>query len=72
VRVFYPNASTYHSVSLTSAYKHHEDAKKREYGNHVREVGHGIFTPLVCTSTSGMGWDATVFYKRLANLLATH
>ena len=32
VRVFYPNALSYHYFSLTSAYKHHEDAKKREYG----------------------------------------
>ena len=75
VKVFYPNASSYRSLSLASAYKHHEDAKKREYGQCVREVEHGVkgvFTPLVCTSTDGMGQEATVFYKRLADLLATH
>ena len=32
VRVFYPNASSYCSLSLSSVYKHHEDVKKREYG----------------------------------------
>ena len=31
-RVFYPNASSYRSLSLASAYKRHEDAKKRKYG----------------------------------------
>ena len=72
VRVFYPNASSYRSVSLASAYKRHEDANKREYGHRVREVEHGVFTPLVFTSTGGMGREATVFYKRLADLLATH
>ena len=29
VRVFYPNASSYHSLSLTSVYKCHEDAKSK-------------------------------------------
>ena len=33
---------------------------------------HGVFTPLVFTSTGGMGREATVFYYRLADLLATH
>ena len=33
VRVFYPNASSYRFLSLKSAYKRHEDAKKREYGH---------------------------------------
>ena len=72
VRVFYPNASSYRSLGLASAYKRHEDAKKCEYDQCVREVEHGVFTPLVCTSTGGVGWEATVFYKRLADLLATH
>ena len=74
VRVFYPNASSYYSLSLASAYKRHEDAKKHEYGQRVREVEleHGVFTPLVCTSTGGTGQEATVFYKRLADLLATY
>ena len=62
VCVFYPHASSYRSLSLSSAYKHHEDAKKREYGNRVREVEHSVFRvndilsdsmhirTLVCTS----------------------
>ena len=33
---------------------------------------HGVFTPLVFTSTGGMGREATVFYRRLADLFATH
>ena len=72
VRVFYPNASSYRSLNLKSAYKHHEDAKKREYGHRVRDIEHGVFIPLVFSSTGGMGCKATVFYRRLANLLATH
>ena len=61
VRVFYPNAFSYRTLSLSSTYKRHEDidAKKHEYGNRVREVEHGVFTPLVFTSTGGMGREAT-------------
>ena len=71
VHVFYSNASSYCTLSLSYAYKRHEDAKKHEYGNQVREVEHGVFTPLVFTSTGGMVWEVTTFYKCLAGLLAT-
>ena len=44
--------------------------KKREYGDRVREVELASFTPLVFSTTGGMGKEATVFYRRLADLLA--
>ena len=44
--------------------------KKREYGNRVWEVEPASFTPLVFSTTGGMGREGTVFYRRLANLLA--
>ena len=47
VRVFHPNASSYRSMSLQRAFRRHEQAKKREYGERVHEVEHGVFTPLV-------------------------
>ena len=49
-----------------------QDTKKREYGHWVREVEHGVFIPLMFTSTGSMGREATIFYKHLADLLATH
>ena len=67
-----PNASSYCSLSLKSAYKCHEDAKKCIYGHRVRDIEHDVFTPLIFTSTGGMGCEATVFYRHLADLLATH
>ena len=44
--------------------------KKREYSARVREIEHGSFTPLVFSSTGGLGHEAKVFYKRLASLLS--
>ena len=70
VRVFYPNAASNRSSTTTSAYRKHEQAKKREYGQRVREVEHGVFTPLVFSTTGGMGQEATVFYKRLADMIS--
>ena len=71
VRVFHPNASSYRSMSLQAAFRRHEQAKKREYGERVREVEHGVFTPLVLSTTGGLGSEATTFYKRLADLISS-
>ena len=70
VRVFHPNAPSNSSGSISTAYKKHEDIKKRAYGQRVREVEHDVFTPLVFSTTGGMGQEATTFYKRLADMTA--
>ena len=70
VRVFYPNASSNRSTNATSVYRRHEQAKKREYGQRIREVERGVFTPLVLSTNGGMGREASTFYKRLADLLS--
>ena len=67
---------SYRSLSLSSAYKHHEDAKKREYGQRAREVEHGVFTPLVLTSTGGMDREAStidlLIYFVLTGTILSH
>ena len=69
VRVFHPNAQSYRHSSISSLYRRHELAKKREYGDRIRKVENGSFTPLVFVTTGGMGREATLLYKRLANKL---
>ena len=71
IRVFHPNASSYRSMSLQGAFRRHEQAKKREYGERVHEVEHGVFTPLVLSTTGSLGCEATTFYKHLVNLIST-
>ena len=70
VRVFYPNASSNRSTNATSVYRRHKQAKKQEYGQQIREVERGVFTPLVLSTNGGMGREARTFYKRLADLLS--
>ena len=54
VRAFHQNAPTYRNRDLTALYRMHEGIKKREYGERVREVERGVFTPLVLSTTGGM------------------
>ena len=64
VRVFHPNAPTYRYRDLAALYKMHEGIKKREYGERVREVERGVFTPLVLSTTGGMARECTVFFQK--------
>ena len=55
---------------LASVYRRHEQEKKRQYEERVREVEHATFTPLVMSTTGGMGKAATTFYKRPASMIS--
>ena len=55
VRVFHPNAPSNRSRSLAAIYKKHEDEKKRAYGQRVLEIEHGVFIPLVLSTSGVMG-----------------
>ena len=70
VRVFDPNPESYHDFEMATCYRRHEGEKRHVYENRVREVEHGSFTPLVFSTSRGMGRAATVAYKRLATLIA--
>ena len=48
-----------------------EICHEREYKQHVHEIEHATFTPLVLSATGGMASQATHFYKRLASCLAS-
>ena len=53
-------------------YHKDEQEKRRQYDQRVRtrEVEHATFTPLVLSTTGGMGRAATTFYRRLASMVA--
>ena len=70
IRIFHPSAPSNCSLSIPSAYKKHENEKKRQYGQRIREVERGVFTPLVFTTSGGMARECAIFYKRLASLIA--
>ena len=53
-------------------YRSHELEKKRKYNSRVINVEKGTFTPLalVFSTSGGMGMEATLFYKRIAERVA--
>ena len=48
----------------------HEKEKKRIYERRILEVEHATFTPLVFSVSGGMTRECSVFYKRLASMVA--
>ena len=70
IRVFHPHASSYRNTPLTSLYRQHEAKKKSEYGERVRQIEHGCFTPIIFSTTGGMGNEAQVVFKRLASMIS--
>ena len=63
VRVFNPSAQSKRQVSLSSVYRRNEQEKRRQYDERVCEVEHATFTPLVLSTTGGMGRAATTFFQ---------
>ena len=59
------------ATPVSAVYRRHEMMKKREYGGRVWEVELASFTPLLFSTIGGMGGEGTVFYRQLANLLAS-
>jgi len=60
VRVFNPLAALNRNTPLSSVYQRHEQDKRREYEQRIREIEHGSFAPLVFTASGGMGPSATI------------
>ena len=55
-----PRPGTNSSIDV---YRSHKMKNKREYGQRVREVERGVFTPLVLSTNGGMGKEAATFYR---------
>ena len=71
VKVFNPTAATYRNKPLRSSYRQLEADKRRNYQDRIINVEHGSFrSPLIFTTSGGMGPTATTVYKRLASLLS--
>ena len=67
VRVFNPHAPSNSQIPLEKCFKKHEMEKRRNYSQRIKHVENASFTPLVLSASGVM---ATVFYKRLASMLA--
>ena len=66
IRVFHAPAPTNAAHTIPKMYLMHEGEKKRKYNTRVLEVEKGTFTPLVFSTSGGMGVEAHRLVKRLA------
>ena len=71
IRVFYPCASSYMAKSLPATYRWHEEQKKAAYGERIRQVERGYFSPLVFSSVGGAGGEAKNVLKRVVSRIAS-
>lgn len=70
IRVCHPNADSYKDLTPEQVYRLHENEKKRMYERRVLEVEQASFTPLVFTTTGGMGRECLRYHSRLAELIS--
>ena len=69
VRVFNPNNKQYANIELAKAYEINEKEKRKTYTEHILQVKHGSFTPLVISATGGMTRKCKKFYSCLAEMI---
>ena len=70
VRVMHPNSPSYSDKSVEQIYAQHEREKKSKYNSRVLQVEKGSFTPLIFSTTGGMGPECTKYHKRVAELVS--
>jgi hypothetical protein len=70
IRVFNSLAPSYRDVPLSSCYRKNEVEKKRKYDQRIRDVELGCFSPLIFSTSGGLGPTATIVFKNLATRIA--
>ena len=70
-QIFHPNSESYLDRTPQQLHLEKEQGKKRCYNDRILQVEKGSFSPLIFTTTGGMGPEATKFHKKLAELIST-
>ena len=70
IRVLHPQAPSNSNKSILQMYHCHEQQKKRKYNARVLTIEKATFTPLVFSTTGGMGNEAAKFYNHLADKIS--
>ena len=70
IRVTHPNCLSNLGKSPTEIYREHENLKQTEYEERVLQSEKASFTPLIFTTSGGMGPMCTSLFKRLAEAIS--
>ena len=70
IRVMHPNAPSYVDKSIDQVYTPLEKEKKRAYNERMTQMAKGTLTPIVMSTSGGVGNEADRYLKRIAPLIA--
>ena len=70
IRVMHPNSPSYMDITPDQLYIQQEREKKRTYNDRILQVEKGSFSPLIFSTTGGMGPECTKYHKRIAELIS--
>ena len=70
VRITNLNADSQKHLKSDRIYSKHEREKKGQYNNRIMNVEHGTFTPLIFSTTGGVGPECSMFHKYIADRIA--
>ena len=70
VMVVHPNSDSYLDRDTQKLYQQKERDKKKKYNDRILQVEKGSFTPLIFSTTGGMGPEATKYHRRIAQLIS--
>ena len=70
IKVTHLNAPSYRQKEPAVVYRLHEKEKKRKYNRRIIEIEQGHFTPLILSTSGGMGPECAIFVKHLAKKIA--
>ena len=70
VRVVHPNCPSHKRKKIEKIYEENEKEKKAAYNQRIIQVEKASFTPLVFTTSGGMGPECTKFHKKIAQLIS--
>ena len=70
VNITNANCASQQESSSAQIFRTHENAKKRNYNDRIMNVEHGTFTPLVYSVNGGVGPEAEVFIKHIADRIS--
>ena len=69
VKLYHAHAPSNRNLkNIPRMYSHHEELKKRDYNAWILEVERGVLTPLVFSTSGGMGEEAKTLFKMVAEL----
>ena len=66
VCIVHKNSPSYEDSTAAEVYRDNENRKKRAYNDRITHVEKGSFTPLIFSTTGGMGAECTRYHKRVA------